>query len=129
MTKYRERKTVTILGEKGSVKTESIHLLNLLVAMPKKLIPQIFSPGNLNLEREKRALTTFTPTGPTYRNLGCWCHKNSYILPVFCFVLVWFFGQGPGNSLSAAMLTASSFKPEKNQEVGGKLPLRFFWLV
>lgn len=70
----RQRQTVTISEKKR---------LNARVAMSRELILKAFFPGNLNLEREKGALTTSLPLNPAGRYPGGCCDKKSHFLPAF----------------------------------------------
>lgn len=76
--KQKQRKKVTTLGEKGSIKTE----YSFTYAMPEELVPQIFCLVNLNLERKKN-LTTLASTGLYRQRSEGLKWQDSYLQLVF----------------------------------------------
>lgn len=76
MMNYRtetKRNRDHLLGRKGSIKTNSTQnkSLGTKVAIPMELLPEIFSPAKLHLEKEgKRIHTTLAFTGPHRQRSG-----------------------------------------------------------
>ena len=104
----RQRKTVTIPGRKWINKAKSA-LPNLPVITPEKLTWQIFSPANLNLEREREKNSYhLLLLDPTYRDSEKLMRQE--ILPLAGFQQVTqdlFISRSPGGENSYSSKRAS----------------------
>ena len=76
----RTKKTMTISGRKRIVANKSTHKFFTKVSISKKQIPQLFSPDNVYLGKEKdsNTLTSIRPCRQRFRELN---GKKSYLLP------------------------------------------------
>ena len=82
---YRQRKTVTILGRKVSIKIESAHLPNIRVARsPRTSSTDIFSCQSKFRMREKGLSWLFPSFRPRRQNQGSWCVKKLLLATGFC---------------------------------------------